>query len=101
MNRFRNPLRQPSRREALAVGAAALASPALAESPDGAQAAADALARLFGPAAEHIRLRLEPGGALTWYEATGRAGHLTVAATRRSPWCAAPMPPCATPGRLM
>ena len=78
MNRFRNPLRQPSRREALAVGAAALASPALAESPDGAQAAADALARLFGPAAEHIRLRLEPGGALTWYEATGRAGHLTV-----------------------
>src|ERR1700761_9195083 len=70
--------RNLSRREALAAAAAAAASPALGAPPDGAQASAAALKRLFGPAADHIRLSLEPGGARTWYEAQGREGRLSV-----------------------
>ncbi|MBS0331281.1 MAG: alpha-N-acetylglucosaminidase C-terminal domain-containing protein [Proteobacteria bacterium] len=68
-----------SRRQTLATLAAAAASPALAAPPDGARAsAAAALRRLFGPAADNIRLNLEPGGKRAWYEAQGPGGGLAV-----------------------
>lgn len=68
-----------SRRQAIAAGAAAAASPARAHGPiDGASASAAALKRLFGRAADNIGLSLEPGGARPWYDARSRQGQLFV-----------------------